>query len=191
MMRRKMNDARVERSTYAYKPTGRVLWTKVEGEDVWRMWGIKNWTDEELEKHRPAFEEIGYKDVILVENGVDPNGTKIRDDYGWEILSDKAWDAYESVKAELGADELLQELVRAMDTAEVEKAVADIARDWDEEIEDIDELVELTDSEEVLEELARWMSSYDLADTLAYICRMHELHIPELDEEEEVEVDEE
>lgn len=114
----------------------------------------------------------------------------VRDDYGWEISSDKAWDAYESVKTELGADELLQELVRAMGTDEVEKAVADIARDWDEETEDIDELVELTDSEEVLEELVRWMSSYDLADNLAYICRMHELHIPELEAEEEVEVDE-
>lgn len=103
----------------------------------------------------------------------------VRDDYGWEILSDKAWDAYESVKAELGADELLQELVRAMGTVEVEKAVADIARDWNEETSDIDELVEL----------ARWMSSYDLADNLAYICRMHDLHIPELEEEEEIEVE--
>ena len=114
----------------------------------------------------------------------------VRDDYGWEIPSDKAQDAYESVKEELGAKLLLRELTEAMGTAQVKEAAEDIAADWDEETNDINELVDIASEEDVLDALARWLSSDDLADNLAFICRMHDLHIPELEEEEEVDVDE-
>lgn len=186
--KRMMGDAN---STYTYKPTGRVLWTKAKGEDIWRRWGTKNWTDKELENHRPEFEEKGYKDIILVENdGTDPNKTTVHDDYGWEIPTDKAWDAFESVKEKLGAKKLLSELTEAMGTADVKEAIEDIATDWDEETRNIDELVELAGEEDVLDAIAGWLSYSDLADDLAFICRMHDLHIPELEEEDEIDVDE-
>ena len=177
-------------STYAYKPTGRVLWTKAKGEDIWRRWGTKNWTDKELEKHRSEFEEKGYKDIILVENdGTDPNKTTVHDDYGWEIPADKAWDAFESVKERLGAKKLLLSMEFAMGDDDIKEATKDIATDWDEETEDIDELVELAGEDDVLDAIARWLSYDDLADYLAFICRMNDLNIPELKNEEEIEVD--
>lgn len=177
-------------STYVYKPTGRVLWTKAKGEDIWRRWGTKNWTDKELEKHRSEFEEKGYKDIILVENdGTDPNKTTVHDDYGWEIPANKAWDAYESVKERLGAKKLLLSMEFAMGDDDIKEAAKDIATDWDEETEDIDELVELAGEDDVLDALARWLSYDDLADYLAFICRMNDLNIPELENEEEIEVD--
>lgn len=178
-------------STYAYKPTGRVLWTKAKGEDIWRRWGTKNWTDKELENHRSEFEEKGYKDIILVENdGTDPNKTTVHDDYGWEIPADKAWDAFESVKERLGAKKLLLSMEFAMGDDDIKEAAKDIATDWDEETEDIDELVELAGEDDVLDAIARWLSYDDLADYLAFICRMNDLNIPELKNEEEIEVDE-
>lgn len=178
-------------STYAYKPTGRVLWTKAKGEDIWRRWGTKNWTDKELEKHRSEFEEKGYKDIILVKNdGTDPNKATVHDDYGWEIPVAKAWDAYESVKERLGAKKLLLSMEFAMGDDDIKEAAKDIATDWDEETEDIDELVELAGEDDVLDAIARWLSYDDLADYLAFICRMNDLQIPELEAEEEIEVDE-
>lgn len=114
----------------------------------------------------------------------------VKDDYGWEIPSGKAWDAYESVKEELGPKLLLHEMTEAMGTADTKEAVEDIAADWDEEAKDIDELVEVADEEEVLDAIAQWLSFDDLADNLAFICRMNDLQIPELEDEEEIEVDE-
>lgn len=114
----------------------------------------------------------------------------VKDDYGWEIPSGKAWDAYESVKKELGPKLLLHEMTEAMDTADTKEAVEDIAADWDEEAKDIDELVEVAGEEEVLDAIAQWLSFDDLADNLAFICRMNDLQIPELEDEEEIEVDE-
>lgn len=117
-------------------------------------------------------------------------GKAIHDDYGWEIPTDKTWDAYKSVKKELGTKKLLSELTEAMGTADVKEAVEDIATDWDEEVKNIGELVELAGDEEVLDAIAQWLSYDDLADDLAFICRMNDLHIPELEEEDEIEVDE-
>lgn len=114
----------------------------------------------------------------------------VKDDYGWEIPSDKAWAAYESVKEELGAKQLLHEMTEAMGTADVKEAVEDIAADWDEEAKDVNELVEVAGEEDVLDAIARWLSFDDLADNLAFICRMNDLQIPELEDEEEIEVDE-
>lgn len=114
----------------------------------------------------------------------------VKDDYGWEIPSGKAWDAYESVKEELGPKLLLHEMTEAMDTADTKEAVEDIAADWDEEAKDIDELVEVAGEEEVLDAIAQWLSFDDLADNLAFICRRNDLQIPELEDEEEIEVDE-
>lgn len=114
----------------------------------------------------------------------------VKDDYGWEIPSGKAWDAYESVKEELGPKLLLHEMTEAMGTADTKEAVEDIAADWDEEAKDIDELVEVAGEEEVLDAIAQWLSFDDLADNLAFICRMNDLQIPELEDEEEIEVDE-
>ncbi len=114
----------------------------------------------------------------------------VHDNYGWEIPTDKAWDAFESVKERLGVKNLLSELTEAMGTADVKEAVEDIAIDWDEEPRNLDELVEIGGEEDVLDAIARWLSYVDLADDLAFICRMHDLHIPELEEEDEIEVDE-
>nr|DAD96458.1 MAG TPA: hypothetical protein [Myoviridae sp. ctj3P51] len=123
-------------------------------------------------------------------DGTNPNKTTVHDDYGWEIPTDKAWNAFESVKKELGAKKLLSELTEAMGTADVKEAVEDIATDWDEEVKNIGELIELAGDEEVLDALAQWLSYDDLADDLAFICRMRDLHIPELEEEDEIDVDE-
>lgn len=114
----------------------------------------------------------------------------VKDDYGWEIPSGKAWDAYESVKEELGPKLLLHEMTEAMGTADTKEAVEDIAADWDEEAKDVDELVEVAGEEEVLDAIAQWLSFDDLAENLAFICHMHDLQIPELEDEEEIEVDE-
>lgn len=123
-------------------------------------------------------------------DGIDSNKTAVRDDYGWEIPVDKAWDAFESVKEKLGAKKLLSELTEAMGTADVKEAIEDIATDWDEETRNIDELVELAGEDDVLDVIAQWLSYDDLADDLAFICRMNDLQIPELVDEEEIEVDE-
>lgn len=130
-------------------------------------------------------------------DGTNPNETKdtmkVYDDYGWTIPSAKAWDAYESVKEAMGPKQLLLSMEFAMGEDEMKKAVKDIATDWDEETDDIDELIELSDYEDVLDEIAQWLSSDELADYLAFICRMNDLKIPELvsdfEDSEEIEVD--
>lgn len=173
------------------KPEGKAIWVMREDEDFWRPWGARDWTEEDLEEYHDEFKKKGYKKVILVENdGTDPNKTTVHDDYGWEIPTDKAWDAFESVKERLGVKNLLSELTEAMGTADVKEAVEDIAIDWDEEPRNLDELVEIGGEEDVLDAIAQWLSYADLADDLAFICRMHDLHIPELEEEDEIEVDE-
>lgn len=142
----------------------------------------------EGERKKKAREE-GRK-RMMGDAGTDPNKTTVRDDYGWEIPSDKAWDAYESVKEELGAKQLLHEMTEAMGTDDVKEATEDIAADWDEETKDIKDLVDIAGEEDVLDAIARWLSFDDLADNLAFICRMNDLQIPELEDEEEIEVDE-
>lgn len=173
------------------KDDGKAVWVMREDEDFWRPWGLRDWTEEELEGYRDDFKEKGYKDIILVKNdGTDPNKTTVHDDYGWEIPADKAWDAYESVKDRLGAKKLLLSMEFAMGDDDIKEATKNIATDWDEETEDIDELVELAGEDDVLDALARWLSYDDLADYLAFICRMNDLNIPELETEKEIEVDE-
>lgn len=173
------------------KADGKAVWVMRKDENFWRPWGLRDWTEEELEGYRDEFKEKGYKKVILVKNdGTDPNKTTVHDDYGWEIPTDKAWDAFESVKERLGAKKLLLSMEFAMGDDDIKEATKDIATDWDEETEDIDELVELAGEDDVLDALARWLSYDDLADYLAFICRMNDLNIPELKNEEEIEVDE-
>lgn len=173
------------------KADGKAVWVMRKDENFWRPWGLRDWTEEELEGYRDEFKEKGYKKVILVKNdGTDPNKTTVHDDYGWEIPADKAWDAFESVKERLGAKKLLLSMEFAMGDDDIKEATKDIATDWDEETEDIDELVELAGEDDVLDAIARWLSYDDLADYLAFICRMNDLNIPELKNEEEIEVDE-
>lgn len=172
------------------KTDGKAVWVMRADENFWRPWGLRDWTEEELEGYRDDFKEKGYKKVILVENdGTDPNKTTVHDDYGWEIPADKVWDAFESVKERLGAKKLLLSMEFAMGEDDIKEATKDIATDWDEETEDIDELVELAGEDDVLDALARWLSYDDLADYLAFICRMNDLNIPKLKNEEEIEVD--
>lgn len=161
--------------------------------------GGKTWSEEDdpmIKKFKSEAEAEAYAKKntanfrIAILDAADPNNAKVRDDYGWEIPADKAWDAYESVKKELGAKKLLSELTEAMGTADVKEAIEDIATDWDEETRNIDELVELAGEDDVLDAIAQWLSYDDLADDLAFICRMNDLHIPELEDEEEIEVDE-
>lgn len=187
----KKNTANFRIAVFDAKAEGKAVWVMREDEDFWRPWGLRDWTEEELEGYRDEFKEKGYKKVILVKNdGTDPNKTTVHDDYGWEIPADKAWDAYESVKERLGAKKLLLSMEFAMGTDDIKEAAKDIAADWDEETEDIDELVELAGEDDVLDAIAQWLSYDDLADYLAFICRMNDLNIPELKNEEEIEVDE-
>lgn len=187
----KKNTANFRIGVFDAKADGKAVWVMRADENFWRPWGLRDWTEEELEGYRDDFKEKGYKKVILVKNdGTDPNKTTVHDDYGWEIPADKAWDAYESVKERLGAKKLLLSMEFAMGDDDIKEAAKDIATDWDEETEDIDELVELAGEDDVLDALARWLSYDDLADYLAFICRMNDLNIPELEAEKEIEVDE-
>lgn len=187
----KKNTANFRIAVFDAKTDGKAVWVMRADENFWRPWGLRDWTEEELEGYRDEFKEKGYKKVILVKNdGTDPNKTTVHDDYGWEIPADKAWDAFESVKERLGAKKLLLSMEFAMGDDDIKEAAKDIAADWDEETEDIDELVELAGEDDVLDALARWLSYDDLADYLAFICRMNDLNIPELENEEEIEVDE-
>lgn len=187
----KKNTTNFRISVFDAKDDGKAVWVMREDEDFWRPWGLRDWTEEELEGYRDDFKEKGYKKVILVKNdGTDPNKTTVHDDYGWEIPADKAWDAFESVKERLGAKKLLLSMEFAMGDDDIKEAAKDIATDWDEETEDIDELVELAGEDDVLDAIAQWLSYDDLADYLAFICRMNDLNIPELETEKEIEVDE-
>lgn len=187
----KKNTANFRIAVFDAKAEGKAVWVMRADEDFWRPWGLRDWTEEELDGYRDEFKEKGYKKVILVKNdGTDPNKTTVHDDYGWEIPADKAWDAFESVKERLGAKKLLLSMEFAMGDDDIKEAAKDIAADWDEETEDIDELVELAGEDDVLDAIARWLSYDDLADYLAFICRMNDLNIPELENEEEIEVDE-
>lgn len=187
----KKNTANFRIAVLDAKADGKAVWVMREDEDFWRPWGLRDWTEDDLEGYRDEFKEKGYKKVILVENdGTDPNKVTVHDDYGWEIPTSKAWDAFESVKKIMGAQKLLLSLEFAMGTDDVKEATKDIAADWNEETEDIDELVELAGEDEVLDAIAQWLSFDDLADDLAFICRMNDLQIPELVDEEEIEVDE-
>ena len=183
------------KGTYRYKPTGKAVWVMREDEDFWRPWGCRDWTEEQLNKYKPEFKEKGWKDVILMENdGTDPNETQVKDadihdDFGWEIPSEKAWDAYEAMLRELGAKKLLQEMEFAMGKDEYAKAMNDIAGEWDMADTDIDEFIMYAGEEDALDALMQWLSFDDIADYLAFICRMQDIHIPQLVDEEEIEVD--
>ena len=183
------------KGTYRYKPTGKVVWVMREDEDFWRPWGCRDWTEEQLNKYKPEFKEKGWKDVILVENdGTDPNKTQVKDadihdDFGWEIPSEKAWDAYEAMLGKLGAKKLLLEMEFAMGKDEYEEAMKDIAAEWDMPDADADELIADAGEDDVLDTLMQGLSSDDIADYLAFICRMQDIYIPQLVDEEEIEVD--
>lgn len=160
--------------------------------------GGKTWSEEDdpmIKKFKSEADAEAYakKNTVNFRIAVfdaKTDAVAVKDDYGWEIPSDKAWAAYESVKEELGAKQLLNEMTEAMGTADVKEAAEDIAADWDEETKDIEDLVEIAGEEDVLDAIARWLSFDDLADNLAFICRMNDLRIPELEDEEEIEVDE-
>ena len=183
------------KGTYRYKPTGKAVWVMREDEDFWRLWGCRDWTEEQLNKYKPEFKEKGWKDVILMENdGTDPNETQVKDadihdDFGWEIPSEKAWDAYEAMLSKLGAKKLLLEMEFAMGKEEYEEAMKDIAVEWDMPDADADELIADAGEDDVLDALMQGLSSDDIADYLAFICRMQDIYIPQLVDEEEVEVD--
>ena len=183
------------KGTYRYKPTGKAVWVMREDEDFWRPWGCRDWTEEQLNKYKPEFKEKGWKDVMLVENdGTDPNKTQVKDadihdDFGWEIPSEKAWDAYEAMLSKLGAKKLLLEMEFAMGKEEYEEAMKDIAAEWDMPDADADELIADAGEDDVLDALMQGLSSDDIADYLAFICRMQDIYIPQLVDEEEIEVD--
>ena len=72
----KLNKYRVTDS----KPEGKAVRVIREDEDFWRPWGLRDWSEEELQEYKSEFAKKGYKDVILVENdGRDPNKTKMKD----------------------------------------------------------------------------------------------------------------
>lgn len=104
----------------------------------------------------------------------------MKDDYGWEIPSEKAYSAYESLKEAMGVKKLYNSMEFALGTDDWKELIAEVARDYDEETDDSDELLEYFDFEEILDDLVKKMSTDDLADNLAYICRMNDIQIPEL-----------
>lgn len=110
----------------------------------------------------------------------------VKDDYGWEIPLKKVYNVYESLKEELGVEELYRSMELALGTDEWKELIADVARDYDEDTDDSDELLAYLDFEEILDDLVKKMSSDDLADNLAYICRMNNIEIPELVHEEDM-----
>ena len=192
------------KGTYRYKPTGKAVWVMREDEDFWRPWGCRDWTEEQLNKYKPEFKEKGWKDVILVENdGTDPNDVLIHDAYGQEILADKAWDAYESVKERLGAKKLLLSMEFAMGDAyeavkelmgaqrlllsfelaigadELKEITEALNEEWNEDGLDLDELAAIADYDELLDDLAKYLSTDDLADYLTYIVNMNDIELPE------------
>lgn len=176
--KRVINDVR--EGKYAYKPTGKAVWTMREDEDFWRPWGCRDWTEEQLEKYKPEFAEKGWKDVILMPNdGTDPNETMIHDAYGQEIPAVKAWDAYEALKEIMGEQRLLLALEMAIGEDEIKKIAEDLNEDWGEEGLDLDELAAISDYEEVVDALAKYLPSDELADNLTYIAAMNDIDLPQ------------
>lgn len=149
--------------------------------------------------------------VISAAEDLNMKDAKMNDDYGWEIPSEKAWQAFESLKEELGIDNLLRDLELAVGSDTLVDAGESIARDED-ILEDMtipakkaksepnlaykyfEQLGEFLTNEEMLDELAQYLGNDELAEDLAYICRTNDIEIPELEheieeEEEEIEVD--
>lgn len=58
----------------------------------------------------------------------------VKDDYGWEIPDEKAWDAYLELRRRLGASDLLRQLVKALSEHELAENLAFICRMNDEHI---------------------------------------------------------
>lgn len=122
---------------------------------------------------------------------------KVKDDYGWTILSKDAEKAAESLEKILGIPNLLDSIVRAMDQDEFARFLDDVIAlydleddisnlnedgrvDWKTAHETMKEIIENIGVEEVYNELINWLDYVTLADILAYICRMEEIKIPEL-----------
>lgn len=122
---------------------------------------------------------------------------KVKDDYGWTILSKDAEDAAESLEKILGIPNLLDSIVRAMDQDEFARFLDNVIElydlkddisnlnedgrvNWKTAYETMEEIIENIGVEEVYNELINWLDYVTLSDILAYICRMHEIKIPEL-----------
>lgn len=58
----------------------------------------------------------------------------VKDDYGWEIPDEKAWEAYLELRRRLGASDLLRQLVKALSEHELAENLAFICRMNDEHI---------------------------------------------------------
>lgn len=176
-----------------YKPEGKAVWVIREDEDFWRPWGVRNWTEEELEAFRDEFKKKGWKDVMLVENdGTDPNkvqDTKIHDDFGYEIPDNKAWNAYESVLKLIGPEKLLQDMRDMMPKDKFEELMNAAAAEWDMADVDVDEFIAYVGEDEALDTLMQYLPFGEMADYLAALCKTDNLKIPELVDEEEVEVE--
>lgn len=176
-----------------YKPEGKAVWVIREGEDFWRPWGLRDWTDDELELFRDEFKAKGWKDVMLVENdGTDPNkmqDTEIHDDFGYEIPDNKAWNAYESVLKLIGPKKLLENMRYIMPKDKFEELMNVAAAEWDMTDVDVDEFIAYVGEDEALDTLMQYLSFGEIADYLAALCKTNNLHIPELVDEEEIEVD--
>lgn len=174
-----------------------LIWLRTDTGD--RMTGreTRNTLEEAADVVISAAEDLNMKDA------------KMEDDYGWEIPSEKAWQAFESLKEVLGVDKLLGELEQTVSTDTLVDAGESIARDEDllEEmtvpakeakadpklaISYFEALGVFLTNEEMLDELARYLGNDELAENLAYICRVNDIEIPELEhevEEEEVETE--
>lgn len=148
--------------------------------------------------------------IISAAEDLNMKDAKMKDDYGWEIPSEKAWQALESLKEKLGVDKLLGDLELAVGSDTLVDAGESIARGED-ILEDMTIPVKKAKSEpdlavayfeglgvfltneEMLDELAQYLGNDELAENLAYICRTNDIEIPELEheveEEEEIEVE--
>lgn len=132
---------------------------------------------------------------------------KVKDDYGWTILSKDAEEAAESLEKILGVPNLLDSIVRAMDQDEFARFLDDVIADndleddisnlnedggvnWKTAYETMEEIIEIIGVENVYNELIRWMDYNTLADILAYICRVEDIEIPELVKDDDEDDDE-
>ena len=145
-----------------------LIWLRTDTGD--RMTGreARNTLEEAADVVISAAEDMNMKDA------------KMEDDYGWEIPSKKAWQAFESLKEEMGSKNLFLEMRAALGEDDWKELIADVAHDYDEDTDDSDILLEYFDFEEIIDDVARKLSSDDLAENLAYICKMNNVHIPEL-----------
>lgn len=104
-------------------------------------------------------------------------------DYGWEVLSDEAWDALDMWIDTVGEEAALEDISLAMGEDSLEKTLKYIIRNYDlsEYVEDYDDIwdtfeavKELLGVSELLDAVAKASGYDELSECLAYIFRQND-----------------